>query len=55
MLLLILLILLILLLLLLLLNHSSTPSSTLENWSKELALWAPEIDVVTYWGAQVFS
>jgi len=28
------------------------PSSTLENWRKELELWAPDIKIVTYWGAQ---
>ena len=28
------------------------PSSTLENWRKELELWAPGINIVTYWGAQ---
>lgn len=28
------------------------PSSTLENWRKELELWAPDINIVTYWGAQ---
>merc|ERR1719341_2639189 len=28
------------------------PSSTLENWRKELELWAPDISIVTYWGAQ---
>jgi len=28
------------------------PSSTMENWKKELQLWAPDIEVVTYWGSQ---
>lgn len=28
------------------------PSSTLENWSKELTLWAPDLQVITYWGSQ---
>ena len=28
------------------------PSSTMENWKKELELWAPDIEVVTYWGSQ---
>merc|ERR1712227_328895 len=28
------------------------PSSTMDNWRKELALWAPDIKVVTYWGSQ---
>lgn len=28
------------------------PSSTLENWRKELELWAPDIEVITYWGSQ---
>jgi len=28
------------------------PSSTLENWRKELELWAPDINIITYWGAQ---
>jgi len=28
------------------------PSSTLENWRKELELWCPDIQIVTYWGAQ---
>jgi len=28
------------------------PSSTMDNWRKELELWAPDIKVVTYWGAQ---
>jgi len=28
------------------------PSSTMENWRKELELWAPDIQIVTYWGSQ---
>jgi len=28
------------------------PSSTLENWRKELELWAPDIEVIVYWGSQ---
>jgi len=28
------------------------PSSTLENWRKEFALWAPDLAVQTYWGSQ---
>merc|ERR1719228_298482 len=28
------------------------PSSTMENWKKELELWAPDIEIVTYWGSQ---
>jgi len=28
------------------------PSSTMDNWRKELATWAPEIKMVTYWGSQ---
>jgi len=28
------------------------PSSTMDNWRKELATWAPEIKLVTYWGSQ---
>ena len=28
------------------------PSSTMDNWRKELELWAPGIQVVTYWGSQ---
>ena len=28
------------------------PSSTMDNWRKELELWAPGIEVVTYWGSQ---
>ncbi|XP_023339390.1 SWI/SNF-related matrix-associated actin-dependent regulator of chromatin subfamily A containing DEAD/H box 1 homolog isoform X3 [Eurytemora carolleeae] len=28
------------------------PSSTLENWRKEFALWAPDLVVQTYWGSQ---
>ena len=28
------------------------PSSTLENWRKELELWALDIKIITYWGAQ---
>merc|ERR1719370_605606 len=24
----------------------------MENWKKELELWAPDIEVVTYWGSQ---
>jgi len=28
------------------------PSSTMDNWRKELELWAPDINVVTYWGSQ---
>ena len=28
------------------------PSSTMDNWRKELDTWAPGLKVVTYWGAQ---
>merc|ERR1719273_457823 len=28
------------------------PSSTMDNWRKELESWAPGIEVVTYWGSQ---
>jgi len=28
------------------------PSSTLENWRKEFALWAPDVKLITYWGSQ---
>ena len=28
------------------------PSSTLDNWRKELDTWAPGLKLVTYWGAQ---
>merc|ERR550517_782648 len=28
------------------------PSSTMDNWRKELELWPPDIEVVTYWGSQ---
>merc|ERR1712106_1092783 len=28
------------------------PSSTLDNWRKELELWAPDIELIVYWGSQ---
>ena len=28
------------------------PSSTMDNWRKELEQWAPGIKLVTYWGSQ---
>jgi len=28
------------------------PSSTMDNWRKELEAWAPGVKVVTYWGSQ---
>ena len=28
------------------------PSSTMDNWRKELDTWAPGLKLVTYWGAQ---
>merc|ERR1719186_791586 len=28
------------------------PSSTLQNWKKEFEVWAPGVEVITYWGSQ---
>ena len=30
------------------------PSSTMDNWQKELATWCPTLKVLNYYGSQVF-